>query len=247
MKRITYGIVVLTVNGTLIAGCKTALPSGQSLTNESISQRDTATTNKQMSQLVKTFSEDQGPLGQEALRKLQAYPQTELIGTLVELQRTVAPSDKLRPQIAFVFCWLERDYESNVKLIESALSKTSRYQGFYADDAQMMLSRLTQRGKKDLLKPLFESVSWADGALAEGLAETFARESKSDPEQFLSQLVPSPTNTREKVYWLIQSSDSFTDSELSDLRRRLSSIPKTSAVYEPAKELLRTLSSKASK
>src|SRR5262249_39669883 len=151
------------------------------------------------------------------------------------------------PQIAFVFCWLEHDYEANVKLIESALSKTSPYQGFYADDAESMLSRLIDRGKKDLLKPLFDSTAWADGALSEGLSETFARGLQNDPEQFLSQLSPYPENTRQKVYWLIQSSDSFTESALSNLRRRLSSIPKTSTAYTPAKELLRTLSSKASK
>jgi hypothetical protein len=62
-----------------------------------------------------------------------------------------------------------------------------------------MLSRLIEHGKKDLLKPLFESATCADGALSEGLGETFARELQNDPEQFLSQPSTYRAETREKV------------------------------------------------
>ena len=246
MKRAIYGMVFLIVIGAFVAGCTTALPTGQGMTNDNNSRRDSVMNNEELSELIKTFSEDRGPKGEEAFAKLQAYPAPELIGRLVDLERTVGPSDKLRPQIAFLFCWLEHDYESNVKLIESALSKTSPYQGFYADDAESMLSRLIDHGKKDLLKPLFESTTWADGALSEGLSVTFARGLQNDPEHFLSQLSPYP-KTREKSLLADPIVDSFTESASSNLRRRLSSIPKTPTAYEPAKELLRSLSSKASK
>jgi len=80
--------------------------------------------------------------------------------------------------------------------VESILAS---YEGFYADDAASMLSRLIEHGKKDLLKPLFESATWADGALAEGLSETFARELQNDREQFLKLLSSYPADTRKKV------------------------------------------------
>jgi hypothetical protein len=247
IKRIICGLVFSILSGAFIAGCKTTSPTDRSLTNENISQRDNTTSSKQITELVETFSEDVGPEGQQAWRKLRAYSEMELISELEQLKAKASPSDKLRPKIAFVYCWLDRDYETNVKIIESALSKSPPYQGFYADDAESLLDRLIEHGKKDLLKPLFDSVSWSDGALAEGLGVTFARELQNDPEQFLSQLSTYPSDTRKTVYFLIQPSDVYTDSELSDLRKRLSNIPKTSAAYEPAKEFLRTLSLKASK
>ena len=107
-------------------------------------------------------------------------------------------------------------------IIEAALSKSSPYEGFSADDAESLLDRLIEHGRKDLLLPLFDSVSWSDGALAEGWGVTFARELKNDPEQFLSNLSTYPAATRERVYWLIQPFDVFTNSELNHVRKRLS-------------------------
>jgi hypothetical protein len=244
MKRFITGMLILLMNVGLTASCTTGLPTDKSEINSAKSQRDTASKNKRIRELLKTFSEDVGPVGLEAFRNLQAEP--KFMETLLELQGAAPPSDRVRPQIAFVFCWLDRNYESNVKVIESALSKSSPYEGLYAGDAQMMLSRLIQRGKKDLLKPLLQSMSFADGDLAEGLGDTFARELQSDPEQFLTELSAFPADTRKDVYYLIHPSDSFTDKELSNLRRRLSSIPSTSNAYKPAKELLPAWSSKAS-
>lgn len=238
-----YGVVFSILSGSFIAGCITASRTNSNLTNENISQREGVLSNKQIIELLKTFSEDAGPEGQEAWRKLRADP--ELISKLETLEREASPTDKIRPQIAFVFYWLDRDCATKVGVIESALSKSSPYQGFYADDAESMLSRLVERGKKDLLKPLFESTTWADGALSEGLSETFTRELQKDPEQFLNQLSTYPPDTRKKVYRLVQTSDAFTDSELTALLKRLSTIPKTSAAYEPAQELRRSLGLKA--
>lgn len=238
-------MVFLMVSISSLAGCK-AGPAPQGNPNTADVNQLSHASAQQRRELVKTFAEDQGPLGGEALRKLQTFPQPELISRLVELERTVAPDDKLRPQVAFLFCWLDHEYASNVKLIQTALSKTSKYNGFYADDAQMMLDRLIQHGHKDLLSSLFEAAPWADGALAEGLADTFARELKANPEAFLTQLSTFPQNTRKQTYMLIQSGNSYNENDLGVLRKQLSSIPKTSAIYEPANELLRALSGKAS-
>ena len=227
------GIVII-VHGGLILACNSNIPRQQSVPQKN--QLSVETT--QIVELVKTFAEDQGPLGQEALRKLEGYPQPELLGVLRNLDRSLPAADKLHPQTAFLLCWLNQDYEINVKTIEAALSKSSPYQGFYADDAETLLSRLIQRGKKDLLKPLIQSASWADGALSEALGVTFSKELQQDPEQFLNQLSASPVNTREKVYALIKSSHSLSEADLKKLRTSLSSVPTTSSVHQIAKELL---------
>ena len=229
------GIVI--VHGGLILACNTNVPQQQSVPQEN--QLSVETT--KIVESVKTFAEDQGPQGQEALRNLEGYPKPELLGALRNLDRSLPATDKLRPQIAFLFCWMNQDYEINVRTIEAALSKSSPYQGFYADDAETLLSRLIQHGKKDLLKPLFQSASWADGALSEGLSITFSRELKDDPEQFLNQLSPSPANIRENVYALIKSSASLSEADLKKLRASLSLMRTTSPAHQLARELLEHL------
>ena len=226
MNRRTYGLLFLILSGSLIGGGAAQ------------------TSNKEIRELLKTFSEDVGPKGEEAWRKLRAYSDSQLIKELEALESSASPSDQIRPQIAFVFCWIGRDCAKNVSVIEAALSKSSPYQNFYADDAESMLSRLIERGNKALLKPLFESATWSDGALSEELTDTFAKELQKDPEQFLRLLSTCPPHTRKTVYWLI-AVDGFDDKELIVLRKRLSSIPKTSQVYKTARELLAALNSKA--
>ena len=141
------GIVI--VHGGLSLACVTSIPQQKSAAQGNQSSVETT----KIVELVKTFAEDQGPQGQEALRTLEGYPKPELLGALRNLDRSLAATDKLRPQIAFLLCWINQDYEINVRTIEAALSKSPPYQGFYADDAETLLSRLIQRGKKDLLKP----------------------------------------------------------------------------------------------
>lgn len=246
MKRIVHGLISLILSGGFIAGC-TAV--SETSNDRDVSQRQNAPSDKEtreIRELLKTFSEDVGPKGEDAWRKLQASPDSQLINELEQLERNASASDRIRPQIAFVFCWIDRDCVTRVSVIEAALSKSSPYQGFYADDAESMLSRLIERGKKDLLKPLFESATWSDGALSEGLSDTFRRELQKDPEQFLSLLSPCAADTRQKVYWLT-TVDGFTDNELTVLRRRLSTISKTSRAYEAARELLQALSSQKSR
>jgi len=63
-------------------------------------------------------------------------------------------------------------------------------------------------------------------------------------EQFLRLLSSHPPDTRKRVY-LLTTVDGFDKKELTDLRKRLSNIPKTSPAYKPARELLPTLNAKA--
>ena len=243
LKQIILTTSLMMLSGSLLVGC-TKHPATQGNPNNANMTAPGST--QQLSEAVKTFAEDQGSPGQEALHKLQNYPKPELVRRLVELNASLSPKDKLRPQIAFVLCWMGQDYASNVKVIQSALSKTSKYEGFNADDAYSMLDRLIQQGHKDLRTSLFEIAPSADGALSEGLSETFSRELKQNPEEFLTQLSPRSAKEREQVYKLIYASDAFSQSDLDGIRKRLATFPRTSAAFAPAQELLRYLAAKAS-
>lgn len=200
---------------------------------------------EKLTQLVETFSEDQGEIGNEAWRNLQATPKADLVQALDKLNQRLPANDSLRPKIAFVLCNLDHDYSRNARVIESALAKSPPFEGFYADDAAVLLSRLTQRGDKNLLRVLFLSASWSDGGLAEVLGETFSQELNQDPENFLLQLKAIPQPTRREVYRLIEFSDSFTREELTTLKTRLSSIPLDSPIEEVAREVLKSLGSQS--
>lgn len=100
VKLIMQGIVFSIVSVSLIAGCITASQNNHGLMDNNVNQRDTTTPSKRISDLVETFSGGGGSEGEEAWRKLRAYPETELISELEQLKAKASPSDKLRPKIA---------------------------------------------------------------------------------------------------------------------------------------------------
>jgi hypothetical protein len=237
MNRLHWCLLPV-VNGLLVIGCSTASPTIQDgAANSNINQGIDDINRARLSEEVRIFAEDQGTIGQEAWRNLQSRSRTEVVESLVKLEQTLGPRDHLRPKIAFVLCNLDHEYAHNSEVIESALSKTPPFEGFYADDAEGLLSRLVQRGDKKLLRVLFDSVRWSDGALGEGLADTFSRELTQDPEKFLFQLKDTPQEVRSEVY---KFADSLTPDEVTTLRSRLLSIPHGSPISEIGKELLNT-------
>ena len=240
-----FWCLLLTIYGGLVIGCATGQQKNRNPSeNATAAQSSSNASDERLRQLVKTFSEDQGEIGNEAWRNLQATPKTDLVQSLLKLNQGLPGKDPLRPKIAFVLCNLDHDYSHNTKVIESALAKSSPFDRFYADDAEVLLSRLIQRGDKTLLRVLFLSANWSDASLAEGLGETFTRESEQDPEQFLLQLNEVLRQMRHEVYARIEASDSVTRDEVISLKSRLSSIPRDPPLAETAREVLNSLGSK---
>jgi hypothetical protein len=233
--------LLLTIYGVVVIGCATGQQKNRNPAESATAAQSSSNVNEErLSQLVRTFSEDQGEIGNEAWRNLQTTPKTDLVQSLDKLNQGLPSKDPLRPKIAFVLCNLDHDYSRNTQVIESALAKSSPFDRFYADDAEVLLSRLIQRGDKTLLKELFLSANWSDASLAEGLGDTFTRELEQDPEQFLLQLKEVPQQTRHEVYALIEYSDSLTRDQVISLKARLSSIPRDSPIAETAREVLNT-------
>ena len=226
----------------VLVGCSTKVEQNQrSAVNMDVNgNQKSPIADSELIGLVEKFSEDVGDKGQAAWQKIQAYPRKDVIDSLSRLQQNLPANDSLRPKVAFVLCNMDYNYHNNKQVIVSALARHSQYQNFDADQAQVLLSRLIRRGDKELLRVLFAASSWSDGALSEGLADTFTQELRSDPEKFMLELKDQPEQTRRRVFALIESADSFTEEDKKHLRAYLSSVPKKSAISAIAEQLLAT-------
>ena len=192
----------------------------------------------ELTRLIKTFSEDVGENGQAAWQKLQSYPRKDLIDSLLGMRKNL-PKDNspMQLSVAFVLCNLNYEYQPNVQIIVSALTKVPHNQNPHADIAGAMLGRLTHRGDKDLLRVLFAAVPWSDAALGEGLSDTFSEELRSDPKEFLIKLRDEPKQTRSRVYILIDSGP-LTAVDVKNIRSQLASVPRLDPISQVARELL---------
>jgi hypothetical protein len=163
------------------AGCsKSAVQTREVVANKNSAQPGSQT--KGLEDLIQEYTEDQGEIGQAAWEKMQQGGRDKLISNLLQLRDSHPTDHALQPKIAFLLCNLNYEYESNKQLIVSGLGSNSPFQGFQADQSQSLLSRLIERGDKQLLRELFAVAGKADGDLAEGLAETFSRELRNEPE-----------------------------------------------------------------
>ena len=197
----------------------------------------TKTMDPELTKLIKTFSEDVGENGQAAWQKLQSYPRKDLIDSLLGMRENLPKDSPMQLSVAFVLCNLNYEYQPNVQIIVSALTKVPHNQNPHADIAGAMLGRLTHRGDKDLLRVLFAAVPWSDAALSEGLSDTFAEELRSDFKEFLLKLKDEPKETRSKVYRLIDSG-SLTAEDIRKLRGQLVSLSGRAPLSQVARELL---------
>jgi len=188
--------------------------------------------------LIRTFSEDEGENGEKAFEQLRSLPRNALISDLSQLRNSLSSTDSLQPQIAFVLCYLDQDYKANAALVASALQRNPKYQNFHSDQAASLVARLIRRGDKSLLSVLFDSVQWADGALAEELGISCAIELKTDPQAFVEMLTNQPSEVRLRAYELIDRTDSFSVGDIKQLKTVLGRINTQSKSYPVAREIL---------
>ena len=183
----------------------------------------------------------------EFLEKLGSFPRDNLIARLTQIRDRLAPDDRLRPEIAFVFCYLKRDYVDNRSIVVSGLygpSPPERYKGFAHDDAIGMVGLLIKWGDKELLKTVFASASHADAAFAEGIQDVLDQEMWNDPENFLVSLKDQPPEVKERIYELIDWYDSPDNRKFMDYLKSASARPETAHI---SKELMKVLKAKEQK
>src|SRR4030095_48375 len=189
-----------------------------------------ATNDQELLEIVETFSTDLGESGRKAGKQLKGYRRQELIDRLLRIRDDANPDDFVKTNIAFLMCNLDQDYESNREIIVSAFNQSPDTAELY--DAQT--DRLLRRGDKGLLQVLFEIAPQSDGALSDGLAETFAFQIKTDTEGFLAQLRTQPRSTRSQISDFVNSA--ISEEDKSVIRTSLRSIPESSQLANLAKE-----------
>jgi hypothetical protein len=185
---------------------------------------------------VDDFATDGGEVGQAAWRKLEAYPRQELVDHLSVMRDSSSQDEFVKPNIAFVLCNLDHDYQINREIIVSAFNKS--LDG--ADRCEALLDHLVRRGDIELLQVLFAVVPRSDGGLSEGLAGTFADQMENSTEAFLTQLATQPKAIRRKVSEYVDFATS--DQDKMNIKAFLRSIPKSSPLAGLAKEMLSDLS-----
>lgn len=180
---------------------------------------------------IEAFSTDVGELGEAAWQQLQAYPRQELVDRLVLMRDASNQDEFVKANIAFLLCNLDHDYEINREIIVSAFNQSPDTADLY----EGQIDRLIQRGDKGLLQVLFAIAPRSDGALSDGLADTFAYQMTSSTEAFLTQLATQPRTTRSQVADFINSA--ISEEDKTAIKTFLKSIPASSPLAGLAKEM----------
>jgi hypothetical protein len=218
----------------VITGCRSNPPNQQN--GKPAPKALSAMSDEELLELVETFSTDVGEPGEDAWKQLQSYSRQELIDRVTNIGDEPDQDDFVRTNIAFLMCNLDQDYESNREIIVSAFNQSPDTAELY----EAQIDRLIRRGDKGLLQVLFAITPQSDGALSDGLAETFAFQIKTDTEGFLAQLRSQPRSTRSQISDFVNSA--ISDQDKSAVRSFLRSIPETSQLANLAKEVESDLS-----
>src|SRR5215510_128814 len=227
--------VVILVFAIVIIGCRSNPPSNQQ-NGKPAPKALSAMSDEELLEVVETFSTDVGEPGEDAWKQLQSYSRQELIDRVSKIGDEPDQDDFVRTNIAFLMCNLDQDYGSNREIIVSAFNQSPDTAELY----EAQIDRLIRRGDKGLLQVLFVITPQSDGALSDGLAETFAFQIKTDTEGFLAQLRSQPRSTRSQVSDFVNSA--ISDQDKSAVRSFLRSIPETSQLASLAKEVESDLS-----
>ena len=235
----TVVLYLMTALAPMMTGCSPAAVSGRASDAGQARGAESGATEVNLTLLVKRFAGDEGPGGREAWEKLSAYPRMELISSLTRLRTSAPEDDPLRVDIAFVLCNLDYEYKANRQAVVSAFTNTERPD----IGEERLITRLIRKGDEDLLTVLFSASGRADGALSEGLADTFAEQVLKDPETFLRKLKSEPLSTRRKVYELLDESV-LSEKNLRDVKSYLASVLRDPSVGAAADEMLKALNAR---
>jgi hypothetical protein len=234
LPRLKICVLILTL-AIVIIGCRSNQPANQQ-NGKPAPKALSAMSDDELLDLVETFSTDVGEAGEDAWKQLQGYSRQELIDRVLKIGEEPDQDDFVRTNIAFLMCNLDQDYESNREIIVSAFNQSPDTAELY----EAQIDRLIRRGDKGLLQVLFEITPQSDGALSDGLAETFAFQIKTDTEGFLAQLKNQPRSTRSQIADFVNSA--ISDQDRSAVRSSLRSIPENSQLANLAKEVESDLS-----
>ena len=199
-----------------------------------------STGEEQLIREVEEFSSSDETVSKSAWQRLQARDRPKLIKDLTGIANASAADDRKRVLIAFTFCSLGHDYDSNQRIVASALAKKPPYKGLLGDWAASLIRRLTVKGDYALLVLLFDASEWADGAMSTELAEAYSQTIAADPETFLRLLASRPEQTRRYVLPLLKD-HSLTADEQTRVTTYLRQASHQSKLHNLANEVMKAL------
>ena len=231
------GLLISCLAIVMLSACRSnSTPPANQQSGAPNNKELSATSDAELIDQIEVFSTDVGEPGEAAWRQLEAYPRRELIDRLSLIRDASNQDDFIKTNIAFVLCSLDQEYPVNREIIVSAFNQSPDTAELYV----AQIDRLIQRGDIHLLQVLFAIAPRSDGALSEGLADTFAYQIKGNTEGFLAQLGKQPRTIRSQVSDFINSATSDQDKIL--IKSFLKSIPESSPLAGLAKEMESDLS-----
>jgi hypothetical protein len=174
----------------------------------------------------------------DAWRALHGMPREELITRLETINQSLGHRNGHRVAIAFVFCLLGHHYENNKALIAAEMLRQPQIANPDADWELSLIHRLIARGDTRLLPELFKMLPQADGGMAQAITGYVVYHIQNQPDQFLVELKPQPSELRQAVYWTIVHDELLTKEQFDSIKQYLKSVPKTSPTFGVAHEML---------
>lgn len=176
-----------------------------------------------------------------AWQNLMRHDRQMLIDDLSRISSTLPADDRQRIFIAYAFCKMDHDYESNKQVMLTALSRNAPYRDLMGDWVVILIGNLAVDGDMDLLGPLFQAAEWSDGAMATDLSSVYTETLATSPERFLELLSIQPKTTRDAVIRLLHH-HSLTPEQSKRVKDFLKTVRSPSKLTTVTAQILKILS-----
>jgi hypothetical protein len=238
--NVTTVFLAAVLHAVLLAvSCQNSSNQVSSQATRTISSEQ-ATSDRELLKNVVIFA-GLGDDASSAWQNLISHDREKLAKDLSRISDGLPSTDHHRVLIAFTFCKMRHDYDSNRKVVLSALAKKSPYKDLGGDWAVTLIDSLLIDGDKDLLVPLLQAAEWSDGAMGTTLSQVYYDALSMDTDGFLASLVKQSKNTRKNVMYLI-SNNSQTPEQNERIIGYLKTISPPSKVAPIAAQILKRLS-----
>lgn len=237
-RSLQLALIAMLLGAMVQSNCRPRM-SDQSVQTQQTNRSQSAN-DKQLLEQIEQFASSDENVSAVAWRNLQSHDRSKLIHDLTRIRDAAAPDDRNRALIAFTFCALGHEYDSNRKVVVSALSRKAPFKDLYGDWAAALVRRLMNQGDHQLLAQLFEAAEWSDGAMSEELASSYSQGLKADPENFLRLLSAQSEAIRNRVINLLKY-ESFTADEKTKVNNYLKSVPRESNLAPLARQIMNAL------
>ena len=237
-----YAMLLLIAALLVHTGCQSQIDKVSSQNSSPDATAAQASADRELVKDVERFASSDNSEASAAWNNLMRHDRQTLIKELSRISSALPADDRDRVFIAYTFCKMDHEFDTNRKVIRSALSKNPPYRDLYGDWVASLMGNLVIDGHKDLLAPLFQAAEWSDGAMSTELAGVYSQALLMDPESFVTTLSTESAKTRNTVIRLLHD-HSLTAEQNEKVKAYLKTVVSSSKQGRVAAEILKTLSS----